>query len=405
MEGDLPHPTDAMALQGAGVLEATECPFYAHSLSVEALPGPAEPGQGSNDPGVVVRRLPPFAVAVGNCLGPLLFQRATLRAAPEEVMSGGLVRLDVLHRLLAEAHRLAVDIVDAVVQAVLGRGLAYVDDWDDVLLEQVSVVRLTVVSPVGQQATWLDPWVGIEELGHDRLELGCVVYVGRGDGEGQRDAVGCIGDKVQLVAEAPFGVAIFCFGCMLHAPAGVGVADYRPVGVAVSQEEGGVYRQDRAEGRQWLVLPVLLALDRWHQVAELVGDFDQGLLDEVLVIGQAGDEPAEGALAGDLIVEAADLTQLPAPSEALDKLVVVADFEDELGAVGPVHGPGVVSRASGLVVRLEGFEQGIVVQVVEDLGQKAVAALGRLRDRLSLCRIIFGHEELTLPCGWKPSAL
>ena len=95
--------------------------------------------------------------------------------------------------------------------------------------------------------------------------MGRVVLVGRGDGEGQGDAVGCVGNQVHLVAEAiDFCLPSLAFRAVLEAPAGVRVADHLAVRITVSLKEGGVHGQHRPQRRQRLVLLALPAASRWE---------------------------------------------------------------------------------------------------------------------------------------------
>ena len=163
-------------------------------------------------------------------------QRAAAGLTPEQVRPGLRVRADVIHRLLPHAGWLALFRVDAVVQPVLRRGLPYVNYRDDPQPDKELVIGEAVIAPVGEQAPRLKPRVGRQGLAQCGGQFGGVVLVGRGDGEGQRDAVGGVGNQVHLVAEAPFLLALFGLGAVLEAPAGVRVADHLAVGIAVRLE-------------------------------------------------------------------------------------------------------------------------------------------------------------------------
>ena len=105
-----------------------------------------------------------------------------------------------------------------------------------------------------------------------------------------------------------------------------------------------------------------------NQPSQLLGGIDQTLFDQRLVVGQAGDEAAEGAFTWHSIAQATDFPELPAAAHPLQQLVIVANLQQELDQVGPPHGPDRVAGASGAAVVLEDFEKGLVFEAVEDGG-------------------------------------
>ena len=169
------------------------------------------------------------------------------------------------------------------------------------------MVGLGIVSSVGQDSGRLDPRV----VGHGLLDRwfqhGRVALVSRSDYEVERDAVGCVGNQVHLVAEAPFSLAFLGPGAVLDTPAGVRVGNGVAVRVGVSLEERGVNGEHLSETRQWLRLSLFIfaVLECRDKAAKLVSDLEQAVLDDVRVVCKAGDEPAEGAFDGDLVPEAA----------------------------------------------------------------------------------------------------
>ena len=131
----------------------------------------------------------------------------------------------------------------------------------------------------------------------------------------------------------------------------------------------------------------------------------QASFNKVLVVRQAADEPAEGAFAGDFLPEPAGFPELPAAAQTLQELVVVANLEDELGEIGPPHGPQGVAFASDPAVLAEGIKDDPIFESIQDGGQEAIPAFRRLRrlNRLnSLCKMTVGHEETYLPGGLGP---
>ena len=48
---------------------------------------------------------------------------------------------------------------------------------------------------------------------------------------------------------------------------------------------------------------------------------------------------------------------------------------------------------------MEGIKDWTVVEAVQDSGQEAVTALGRLRKTNGMCKILPGHLEPRFPCG------
>ena len=96
------------------------------------------------------------------------------------------------------------------------------------------------------------------------------------------------------------------------------------------------------------------------------------------MVCQTGGKSAEGALAGDVITEAADFPELAAPAETLQEVVVEAYLQEELGEEGPPHGFYWVSGPSGVAVALEDVDERLIIKVVESIGQLVNTAFGRL---------------------------
>ena len=121
---------------------------------------------------------------------------AALRPAPVQVAALR-VAPDVLHRDMPEIRRDPHLRVDAIVQGTLGLPLD-MDDGEGSLLDQILVVPLGVVAPVGHHRRRSEPRMqGLGQI-DDAGELRRVVALARRGEVGQRDAVVGVGYHVDL---------------------------------------------------------------------------------------------------------------------------------------------------------------------------------------------------------------
>ena len=131
-------------------------------------------------------------------------------------------------------------------------------------------------------------------------------------------------------------------------------------------------------GGKGLVLFSFAALYLRDFIRQSAGDAGDGLDDKVVMLGQPGVEAAEGAFAGDVVLETAQVPEFLVRPEAVEELDVVANVEDAFDKAGPEHCPDGVSWAAGMPVSLESVGKRLVIQVLEDLFQEADAVFRRL---------------------------
>lgn len=207
---------------------------------------------------------------------------ATVQAAECRINS------DVFHRDLAYAGGDALFRVDALVEFGLG-GPLDMDDGDNPLVVQESVVGPAVVSPVGDHRRGPEPGIqGLGTVDHGR-QFRRVVPLGCCDELGDRDAVVGVGRHVDLIAKEPFLAALLGPGAGLGGPTGLRVANTLPVGIGVAADCGRVDSDFLAQVRQ--------------QVLEPAGDLDEASFDKVGMVGEALNEmPVSGLLLSESIL-------------------------------------------------------------------------------------------------------